>query len=286
MRTATLAAVFACALSGQALAWGQEGHSIIAEIAQHRLTPEAAGMVEQLLGKGHSLAAIASWADDTRDARPETSNWHFVSIPLARDNYDEAADCHPLDEATRGDCIVNELKRLRNELRCAPGDKQVEALKFAVHFVGDIHQPLHVILEKTGGNDIIIDLFARGDKCTGSCIPQHDYMKFHAAWDSGLILGTVWDWGRYVDLLETGNGWLTTPEAKVSGIDGGTPEQWAEETHKAAQAVWALLPENSVLGDAYYQKVAPIVSRQLGVAGLRLAKFLNDAYASKQCPVP
>ncbi|SHK37040.1 S1/P1 Nuclease [Bradyrhizobium lablabi] len=286
MRTAILAAVLSCALSGQALAWGQEGHSIIAEIAQHRLSPEAATMVEQLLGKGHSLAAIASWADDARDARPETSNWHFVSIPLARDNYDEAVDCHPADEATRGDRIVNELKRLRNELRCAPGDKQVEALKFAVHFVGDIHQPLHVILEKTGGNDIIIDLFARGDKCTGSCIPQHDYMKFHAAWDSGLILGTVWDWGRYVDLLETGNGWLTSPEAKVSGIDGGTPEQWAEETHKAAQAVWALLPENSVLGDAYYQRVAPIVSRQLGVAGLRLAKFLNDAYASKQCPVP
>jgi hypothetical protein len=286
MKTAILAAILSCALSGPALAWGQEGHSIVAEIAQHRLTPEAAGMVEQLLGKGHSLAAIASWADDTRDARPETSNWHFVSIPLARDDYDEAVDCHPVDEATRGDCLVNELKRLRNELRCAPGDKQIEALKFAVHFVGDVHQPLHVILEKTGGNDIIIDLFARGEKCTGSCIPQHDYMKFHAAWDSGLILGTVWDRGRYVDLLETGNGWLTTAEAQASGIDGGTPKQWAEETHKAAQAVWALLPENSVLGDAYYGKVAPIVSRQLGVGGLRLAKFLNDAYASKQCPVP
>jgi hypothetical protein len=286
MKTAILAAILSCALSGPALAWGQEGHSIVAEIAQHRLTPEAAAMVEQLLGKGHSLAAIASWADDTRDARPETSNWHFVSIPLARDNYDEAVDCHPVDEATRGDCLVNELKRLRNELRCAPGGKQIEALKFAVHFVGDVHQPLHVILEKTGGNDIIIDLFARGEKCTGSCIPQHDYMKFHAAWDSGLILGTVWDWGRYVDLLETGNGWLTTAEAQAGGIDGGTPEQWAEETHKAAEAVWALLPENSVLGDAYYGKVAPIVSRQLGVAGLRLAKFLNDAYASKQCPVP
>jgi hypothetical protein len=60
MRAATLAAVLACALSGQALAWGQEGHSIVAEIAQHRLSPEAAGMVEQLLGKGHSLASVAS----------------------------------------------------------------------------------------------------------------------------------------------------------------------------------------------------------------------------------
>jgi hypothetical protein len=286
MRLAVLAALFACGLSGPAFAWGQEGHSIIAEIAQHRLSPDAAAMVELLLGKGHSLASIASWADDAREARPETSNWHFVSIPLARDNYDEAADCHPADEATKGDCVVSELKRLRNELRCTSGDQKVEALKFAVHFVGDVHQPLHAVLEKTGGNDILIDLFARGDKCTGSCLPQHDYMKFHAAWDSGLILGTVWDWGRYVDRLETGDGWLTTPEARASGIDGGTPEQWAEETHKAAQTVWALLPENSVLGDTYYEKVSPVVARQLGVAGLRLAKFLNDAYGSNQCPVP
>jgi hypothetical protein len=255
----------------------------VAEIAQHRLSPQAAAMVEQLLGRGHSLAAIAGWADDTRDLRPETNNWHFVDIPLARDNYDEAVDCDPSDEATRGDCVVNELKRLRNELRCTTGDKKVEALKFAVHFVGDIHQPLHAVLDKAGGNDLIIDLFVRGATCTGPC-PQHGFMNFHSAWDSGVILKTVFDW--YVDLLETGNGWLTTAEAQAAGIDGGTPEQWAEETHKATQTVWALLPENSVLDETYYRKVSPIVTRQLGVAGLRLAKFLNDAYASDQCPVP
>jgi hypothetical protein len=286
MRIVFLATAFLWALSGHALAWGQEGHSIVAEIAQHRLSPEAAVMVEQLLGKGHSLAAVASWADDARDLRPETSNWHFVDIPLARDTYDEAVDCHPKDEAAHGDCLVAELNRLRSELRCATGDKKVDALKFAVHFVGDVHQPLHAVLEKQGGNFIIIDLFARGETCTGSCVPQHKYMKFHEAWDSGMILGTVWDWGRYVDILETGDGWLTTAEAQRSGIDGGTPEQWAEQTHKAAQTVWALLPDNSVLDDAYYQKVSPIIARQLGVAGLRLAKFLNDAYASDRCPVP
>jgi hypothetical protein len=191
MRAIRLAAVLTCALSGQALGWGQEGHSIVAEIAQHRLSAEAAAIVEQLLGKGHSLASIASWADDTRDTRLETTNWHFVDIPLARDDYNEAADCHPTDEDKKGDCIVAELKRLRNDLRCATGDKKIDALKFAVHFVGDIHQPLHAVLERTGGNDIIIDLFARGGTCTGSCVPQHTYMKFHAAWDSGLIMRTV-----------------------------------------------------------------------------------------------
>jgi len=83
MRSLALSAILAVAFNGQALAWGQEGHSIIAEIAQRRLSPDAARGVEQLLGRGHSLASVASWADDVRDMRPETSDWHFVDMPLA-----------------------------------------------------------------------------------------------------------------------------------------------------------------------------------------------------------
>jgi len=70
MRSLALSAILAVAFGGQALAWGQEGHSIIAEIAQRRLSPEAARGVELLLGRGHSLASVASWADDIRDVRP------------------------------------------------------------------------------------------------------------------------------------------------------------------------------------------------------------------------
>ena len=66
MRTLVLSAMLAAVFCGEALAWGQEGHSIVAEIAQRRLSPEAARAAEQLLGRGHSLASIASWADDVR----------------------------------------------------------------------------------------------------------------------------------------------------------------------------------------------------------------------------
>ena len=282
MRAIAFAALLTCALSGQALAWGQEGHSIIAEIAQHRLSPEAAAMVEQLLGKGHSLASVGSWADDARDDRPETYNWHFVDIPIKSTKYVAARDCK--DDKTSGDCVINELNRLRNDLRCASGDNKIEALKFAVHFLGDIHQPLHTVAELKGGNDIKVDIFIRGPTCTGTCEPLRTTTNFHAAWDSGLILKTVWDWGAYVERLE--NGWLKTAEATQPGIAGGTPVAWAEETHLAAQAVWNLRPADNVLDDRYYRDVVPILDRQLGVAGLRLAKFLNDAYASSQCPVP
>ncbi|WP_456752624.1 S1/P1 nuclease [Bradyrhizobium sp. USDA 4461] len=107
------------ATSGDVLAFGQEGHSIIAEIAQRRLNQEAAAQVERLLGKGHSLAAVGSWADDVRDQRPETYNWHFVDLPVAANTYQAGRDCNPPDRATKGDCVLAELDRLRSDLRCA-----------------------------------------------------------------------------------------------------------------------------------------------------------------------
>jgi S1/P1 Nuclease len=278
-KTLVVALGLSCTYATQAFAWGQEGHSIVAEIAQRRLSPEAAATVEQLLGRGHSLASIASWADDVRDDRPETYNWHFVDIPIKRDDYQPALDCKSTD---KGDCAVAELERLRNDLPCATGAKKAEALKFAVHFVGDIHQPLHTVLENIGGNTIQVDLFARGLTCTGHCQPSHMQTNFHAAWDTGLVEHTVFDWGAYVERLETG--WLLSGEAHTPGIDGGTPAEWVVETHKSAQTVWNELPADHVLGDNYYQQILPVLDRQLGVAGLRLAKFLNDAYAPHACP--
>jgi S1/P1 Nuclease len=281
MRTLALSAMLAVVFCGEALAWGQEGHSIVAEIAQRRLSPEAARAVEQLLGRGHSLASVASWADDVRDARPETFNWHFVDIPLAVRKYNAARDC--AEDAKSGFCIVAELDALRNDVRCASGGDQVEALKFAVHFVGDIHQPLHTVHEAEGGNDIKVDLFMRGQVCGGTCEPGHIATNFHAAWDFGLIEKVVFDWGAYVDRLE--DGWLKSPEATRPGIDGGTFVDWAEETHALAPIVWNGRRADDVLDDRYLREVQPILDRQLGVAGLRLAKFLNEAFNSRDCPV-
>jgi len=291
---AGLAWAFAGAFIGQALAWGQEGHSIIAEIAQVRLSPQAAKAVGELLN-GHSLASAANWADDFRDKHHDTTNWHFADIPLTSDTYVPIRDCKA--NADAGDCVVAELDRLKIDLRCAPNvetfdppthekrNPKIEALKFAVHFIGDIHQPLHDIGEDQGGNLILVDLFAHGLICKGSCIPTHMHMKFHEAWDTGLIKKAVWNWGAYVDRLEAGDGWLNSAEAKQKDIDDGTPRDWAIETHHAAQAAWNALPENYVLDDNYFNKALPILDRQLGVAGLRLARFLNDAYAA-ECPAP
>ena len=264
------------------LAWGQEGHSIIAEIAQRRLSPKAVTEVARLLGANHSLASIGSWADDVRDERPETYNWHFVDIPIQLDRYDRAAHCHP---DPKGDCVVAELMRLHEELRCASTDNlKREALRYAVHFVGDIHQPLHTVLEARGGNDIAVELKMRGAlSCRGGpCSMVTSRSNFHRVWDTALINKTAWNWGAYANRLE--DGWLKSSEA--INVDGGTFVEWAESTHKAAQTVWNLLPQNHVLDDGYYQAVLPTLDRQLGFAGLRLARFLNEAYDSNACPRP
>jgi hypothetical protein len=264
----------------QALAWGQEGHSVIGEIAQRRLSSEAAAAVQLLLGKGHSFAGVSSWADEIRSSRPTTEQWHFADIPLESRDYDPQRDCQP--DPAKGDCIVAEIERLRTELRCGPNQEKMEALMFAVHFVGDIHQPLHTVKDQRGGNDIGVTITAKG--LTGCppdiCLPK---TTFHRAWDTDLIHKTVFSWGGYVERLETG--WLKGGEAQKVGIDGGKAADWAVETHQYAQKVWHLLPQNNEIDDNYYTQVLPVMDRQLGMAGMRLARFLNEIFGSPKCPI-
>jgi len=265
-------------LVAQAHAWGPEGHSVVAEIAQRRLTPPASAAVTETLGQGVSLASISMWADDVRAYRPETYNWHFVNIPLAESNYDAALQCAP---TPKGDCVVAELERLRNELRCAPTDvAKNEALRFAVHFVADLHQPLHALREQQGGNQVLVATYIAGATCTGRCTPTPTVTNLHAVWDTTILQKAAWNWGALVEVVEK-----NLPRYIQSSSPSGEPRQWALETHRVAQSVWAATPANSVIDEDYYRMALPIALQQLGRAGVRLAMFLNDAYGSTACPV-
>jgi len=264
-----LICALACSAAANAFAWGADGHSVIAEIAQRRLTPEARQEMERLLGPGVSLASVANWADDYRPEHPETSRWHFINFPMKEDRYDPAIACAP---SPAGDCIVAELERERATLTCAAGDAaRRQALKFAAHFIGDVHQPLHTITEEMGGNLIKVTVDIRSGKCP-KCAPRPTPDNLHALWDSGLITNTVWNWGAYVTRLE--DGWLASPEAR--GADAGTVNDWMLASHRVAAEVWPWLPEDRLIGDEYYRKAVPVVDRQLALAGLRLARFLNE----------
>src|SRR4051794_3795990 len=102
MRTIMVAlGLFLCS-AGQVAAWGDRGHSIIAEIAQRHMAVPSRVAVEQLLGYGVSLASQGSWADDERTRNSTTTRWHFVNIPLTATSYDPVRDCRP--DPNEGDC--------------------------------------------------------------------------------------------------------------------------------------------------------------------------------------
>lgn len=275
--------------SSNAWAWGEEGHSIVAEIAQRRLSQNAAQAITKILQSNPnatayttpSLASISTWADEVRYNGPkpnETYNWHFVDIPRQDTHYDPATEC-PKEKPEQGDCVIKELSRLRNELRCTAGDQQLRALKFAVHFVGDIHQPFHTIWESSGGNGIAIKVIQfKGKTCTADkCSTPPD--NLHKMWDTTLIRAMEYSWQTFVDNLEAG--WLTSDVAKNDTKDD--PVIWAEDAHNEAisRNIWV---DGDTLDQAYYDRATPLVTQQLGFAGLRLARYLNDVFSSSQCP--
>jgi hypothetical protein len=264
-----LLCILACSAAANAFAWGSDGHSIVAEIAQRRLTPEARAEVERLLGPGVSLASISSWADDYLPDHPATARWHYINFPVKDDKYDRAVACA---QTPAGDCVVLALERNRATLNCPASDAaRRDALKFATHFIGDMHQPFHTITEDRGGNDIKVQVEIRAGKCP-KCTPRRTQENLHSVWDSLLIGATTWNWGAYVTRLE--NGFLAGPEARDA--DGGTIDDWMLGAHRAAAEAWPWLPADLLISDDYYLKAVPIVDRQLGLAGLRLAKFLNE----------
>src|SRR3954449_11422960 len=140
--------VFLSLISARALAWGPEGHRIVADIAETRLTATAQLQMKELLGND-DLAAIAVWADEIRGERPETYGWHFVDIPKDALGFSERRDCyrpdakHPYTQPDHHNCVVDRITIFEQVLadRNAPRQDRIEALKFLVHFVGDIHQP-------------------------------------------------------------------------------------------------------------------------------------------------
>jgi nuclease S1 len=230
------------------------------------------------MGPGVSLASFSDWADDVRQERPQTYNWHFVNIPLETPSYNAARDCRPDPE--RGDCIIAAVGRLRAQLTNphAAGQANREALKYLVHFIADLHQPLHTIREDHGGNDRAVRFFA-GPGSGSASAPKQD-TNLHAFWDGGLIRHCARSWDAYVAHLQYD--WL--PGRDIDALSRGTVIEWAEEAHRAAKEIVTSVPPNADLGDQYVERALPVLDRQLTVAGLRLARVLNEAFGSSPHP--
>lgn len=247
-----------------ALAWGSEGHHIVADIAEQYLEPAAARQVRELLAieNATTLAQVSTWADDIRPQRPETARWHFVDIPIhppagTPAAYDAERDCPD------GDCVVAAIERFDAVLRdkaAAPRDR-LEALKFVVHFVADVHQPLHCADDgDRGGNDIHVTF--RGRR-----------MNLHAVWDWGILAPAVaGDERAYALRLAK----AITP-SELDQWRSGTLADWANESYGIARRlIYGEWPHGPGTLPASYEATAlPVVNEQLAKAGVRLAAVLN-----------
>jgi hypothetical protein len=261
LRAALLTVLLAATPLSEAASWGASGHSIIAEIAQRKLHPQAIRKIRELLGRDVSLASIASWADELVLLRPNTANWHFVNIPYDAVSYDPARDCK---DTPKGDCVINAIARARSLLvdRTASKRQRAEALMLLIHLIGDVHQPLHTAdRNDAGGSRVGVMFFDRP-------------MSLHAVWDYGIIERRTLDWGEYVRYLE--QCWLRGQD--INALQRGRPVDWALEAHRAAVDVAYVSLEDLKLSLPYYQRSLAVVDRQLALAGIRLARVLNEAF--------
>jgi hypothetical protein len=252
------------ALHVHAFAWGYSGHLIIAEIAEQFLEPDTARKVRGLLAIENvtTLAEVSTWTDQIRVQRPETAPWHYVNIPVHASagepsGYDATRDC------PNNACIVAKIEQFERVLadRQASERQRLEALKYLVHFIGDVHQPLHASNKHDrGGNDVPVTFMGR-------------QTNLHAVWDAGIIEQAVKDDERGYAMRLAHS--ITRPE--LSQWSQGDPISWANESHDVAtSAVYGQLQHTGILPDNYEAQALQIVNDQLKRAGVRLAKVLND----------
>jgi hypothetical protein len=252
----------------QGRAWGADGHMIICDIAYHELTPKARAKVNHLLAQDpefHTFAAACVWADEVANStRPETKPWHFINLPK------DAARVSPGECPKFKGCILSAIALHKSILANpdATDAQKLEALKYLGHWIGDVHQPLHISFkEDRGGNFIPV----RWRYFTDT--------NLHKIWDSVIIVDEEHRSHHRRKALSARLEAQVTPAERQSWIRGTTLD-WANETFKITRAaatdyVTARPNELLELGAPYYQTNLPVINRQLERAGVRLGALLN-----------
>ena len=255
--------LLACGLwlgfSFPAFAWGPAAHEAIATLAAERLTPVTTTAVATLLGR-ESFVQVSVWADDVRTTtHKHTTGWHFTNIPINSGGYQGSRDC------PQGNCLVMAIQRqeaiLRDRGRSAAA--RAEALKFLIHLIGDVHQPLHASdAGDRGGNNREIELVG------GS-------RNLHAAWDSGIIQSRG---SSTRALVAAAKQWLQTQTE--STLAGGSAEDWANESFRLARdiAYVQVRGDDAITGPERVEALRTIEQR-VARAGVRLAAVLNRVMA-------
>ena len=240
--------------SGQALAWGQTGHRVVGLVAQQHLNKKARKAVIRVL-QDNSLAEVSNWMDDVKsDANyNHTHDWHWVTIP---DNmtYAQTTKNPNGDLIMKIEELVVALKSKKLSI-----EKEQESLKFLVHLVGDLHQPLHVGgKDDSGGNAVKLQWFGQPT-------------NLHRVWDSDMIEG------KDLSFTELA-GFLGEPSnTQVKTWQAGSVRDWAHGMMVFRPQVYNI-PQDGKLGYRYSYDNFNTVQQLLLESGTRLAGLLNEIY--------
>ena len=260
------------------LAWGQTGHRSTAEIAERNMSAESVRKAHALLD-GHTLAYASTWADEIRSDPKNfgySYSWHYTTWPDADTDFGAA-------EENKGTGLLlsqidAQLAILKNPKASKP--ERSQALKFVIHLVGDVHQPLHV------GDG--------GDKGGNACrVTWHGKnSNLHTVWDSDMIDKTQLSYTELSDFASQNR----SPQ-QIKAWRSGNPQQWAEESKKLRSSIYppeVVLPSAPVsylsycgpdvspgampaLGYEYSYRFLPEVYERIYQGGIRLAMLLDAA---------
>ena len=242
-----------------ALAWDRLGHALIASLAERQLSPQARAQIALLLPdqpeedqpEEPRLPSIASWADEIRGEPKyrETSPLHYVNfVGVCR--FDPHRDCPD------GKCVIAAIDRYAKVLGNTgePLAERIEALKFLVHFVGDVHQPLHAgHRSDLGGNRFQVNVLGKGT-------------NLHRIWDHSVLASAGLPFTQYHDLLSQ------TPLPPSGTLD---PAQWAESACRLTDRQGFYPKRPGKLPGDYLKTQRPLAEAQVRLAASRLAALLE-----------
>ena len=239
-------------MAGHAFAWGAQGHEVIATVAWQGLTPQTRQEVTRLLAlePGQTLESVATWADEHRS--PATGVWHYINFPRTSCHYAPERDC------PGGRCVVAAIAHQAAVFASHANDaERLKALKYLVHLVGDVHQPLHAgYQDDRGGNRFQLQAWMHAK-------------NLHAVWDSGLL--------RNVDLDNHAfAAWVSRVPIASAALDLDPAHMAQESCRIVAQT--GFYPEEG-LSAVYTQRFTPVLQQRLALASARLAALLNAAVA-------
>ena len=237
--------------------WGKIGHRTVGEIAQRQLTFTAEQKINEILD-GQSLAVASTWADEMR-SNPEFdkySTWHYVNFPIDK-QYNEVEHIGPN--------VVKMINTAIPILQSPTADKEVKQfwLKYLVHMVGDVHQPLHTgRAEDYGGSKIKVKFKARKG--------AENNTNLHVLWDTDMIDDYKMSYTEYATKLQN--------QFKDTIVQQGNAEDWANESHKYVSKIYEIKSGSYLSYDYVYENL-PIVDERLYFAGIRLGNLLNNIFS-------